>query len=287
MKKVITLEIKKELDTFKIERILKQQIGLSESLIRRLKRDEDGILLNGKSAKVIERVQEGDFLEVTVSEKKSGNIVPAEIPLDIIYEDEDILAVNKPRSMPTHPVRNHRDDTLANGVINYLGESKFHVITRLDKDTSGVVLVAKNAVAAAFLTEEMKNKRINKEYIAVVNGVPNPLKGQISAPIKKKEGSGIARCVSPDGKEAVTEYETLETSDKLSLVKLCPITGRTHQLRVHMSYIGNPIYGDSMYGAPQTGEKTRLHCERVTFIHPMSKQEITVISPITAEMKRV
>ncbi|MBE7033917.1 MAG: RluA family pseudouridine synthase [Ruminococcaceae bacterium] len=287
MEKIITLEIEKNYDGLKIEHILKKHLGLSETLTGRLKRCDGSILLNGKTAKVIERVKEGDTLKITVSEKESKNIIPAEIPLDILYEDEDLLVINKPRSMPTHPVRNHREDTLANGVLYYLDAKEFHVITRLDKDTSGVVLIAKNSVAAAILTEEMKNKRIKKEYIAVVNGTPNPPVGKIAAPIKKKEEHGIMRCVSPDGKEAVTEYETLKTWDNISLVKLFPITGRTHQLRVHMSYIGNPIYGDSMYGATQTGEKTRLHCEKITFTHPMRKQEITVIAPIPDDIKRV
>jgi len=286
MEKIITLKIEKELAELKIEHILKKHIRLSKTLIRRLKRVDGGILLNGNSAKVIEIVKEGDTLKVTVPDKRTENIVPIEIPLDILYEDDEILAINKPRSMPVHPARNHREDTLANGVINYLKSSSFHVITRLDKDTSGVVLIAKNPVSAALLTEEIKNKRIKKEYVAVVNGVPQPPKGKITQPIKKREERGILRCVSPGGKEAVTEYETLKTSDGLSLVKLIPITGRTHQLRVHMSYIGNPIYGDRMYGAEQIGERTRLHCCAVTFFHPINKNEITIEAPIPEDMKK-
>ncbi len=288
MNKEIEITIEKELGGKRIEHILKVRAGLSETLIRRLKRAEGGILLNGKPAKVIEKVYLGDVIKIAVTEKSSGNIIPVKIPLDIIYEDEDILAVNKPRSMPTHPSRGHNEDTLANGVIYHLGSgSKFHVITRLDRDTSGIVLIAKNPVSAAYLTEEMKNGKIAKEYIAVVNGVLNPENGRIEAPIKKKSEKGILRCVSSDGKDAVTVYETVKKMEKYSLVKLSPLTGRTHQLRVHMSYMGNPIYGDSMYGAQQKGEKTRLHCHKLTFIHPITREEITVEAPIPEDIKKV
>ena len=288
MKKEIEITIEKESAGKKIEHILKVKAGLSETLIRRLKRTEGGILLNGKPAKVIEKVSFGDVVKVAVTEKSSQNIVPAKIHLDIIYEDEDILAVNKPRSMPTHPSKGHRDDTLANGVIYYLGQnSRFHVITRLDRDTSGVVLIAKNPVSAAFLTDEMKNGRIAKEYVAVLNGVLNPQKGIIKAPIKKKSETGIMRCVSPEGKEAVTKYRTVKIQDGISLVNLFPVTGRTHQLRVHMSYMNCPIYGDSLYGAVQKGERTLLHCRKISFTHPVTKKNISITAPLCDDIKIV
>ncbi len=288
MKKEIEITIEKESDGKKIEHILKVNAGLSETLIRRLKRTEGGILLNGKPAKVIEKVSIGDVIKITVEEKGSSNIISAKIPLDIIYEDDDILAVNKPRSMPTHPSKGHREDTLANGVIYYLGkDSKFHVITRLDRDTSGVVLIAKNPVSAAYLTEEMKNGRISKEYVAVINGVLNPADGVISAPIKKKTESGILRSVSPDGKVAVTKYKTVKIRDGISLVKLFPVTGRTHQLRVHMNYMNCPIYGDSLYGAMQKGERTLLHCRKISFTHPVTKKNISITAPLCDDIKIV
>lgn len=288
MKKEIEIIIEKESDGKKIEHILKVKAGLSETLIRRLKRTDGGILLNGKPAKVIEKVSFGDVVKVTVMEKGSLNITPVKTLLDIIYEDEDILAVNKPRSMPTHPSKGHREDTLANGVIYYLGKgSKFHVITRLDRDTSGVVLIAKNPISAAFLTDEMKNGRIVKEYIAVVNGVMNPQDGIISAPIKKKNETGILRCVSPDGKEAVTKYKTVKIEDGISLVNLFPVTGRTHQLRVHMAHMNCPIYGDSLYGAPQKVERTLLHCKKISFMHPVTKENISITAPLCVDIKIV
>lgn len=288
MKKEIEIVIEKESDGKKLEHILKVKAGLSETLIRRLKRTEGGILLNDKPAKVIEKVSLGDVIKISVEEKGSPNILPAKTPLDIIYEDEDVLAVNKPRSMPTHPSKGHTKDTLANGVIYYLGkDSKFHVITRLDRDTSGIVLIAKNPVSAAFLTAEMKNGRIAKEYVAVINGVLNPQDGVITAPIKKKKETGILRCVSSDGKEAVTKYKTVKIQDGISLVNLFPVTGRTHQLRVHMSYMNCPIYGDSLYGAVQKGERTLLHCRKISFIHPATKEKISITAPLCDDIKIV
>lgn len=285
MKKTIIVKIDNTLHGRKIEYILEKHIGLSTTLVRRLKRTGGGIVLNGKNVTVIDRVCAGDKLVITIPGRQSKNIVPVDIPVDILYEDEDIIAVNKPRSMPTHPSCGHQSDTLANGVIHHLGRgTAFHAITRLDRDTSGVVLIAKNSAAAALLTEDMKNKRIRKEYVAVVNGVPVPECGIISAPVKKKENSGILRHIAADGKEAITQYEVKNTLDELTFVKLLPITGRTHQLRVHMSYIGTPIYGDRMYGAPQSGEQTRLHCHRISFFHPMTKEEITVTAPIPEDI---
>lgn len=277
MDKTINLEITGELHGKKVDYILEKKLGLSTTLIRRLKRQENGILLNGKRVKTIDAVSMGELLTVNVSSGEAGNVMPSDIPLDILYEDDDIIAVNKPRSMPVHPSVYNLTGTLLNGLMfRFEKTENLHIITRLDKDTSGIVLIAKNKVSAAFLAEEIKNRRIEKEYIAAVNGVLNPERGVISAPIKKAEGKGISRCVSPDGKGAVTKYSVEKTNGDISLVRLYPVTGRTHQLRVHMSYVGAPIYGDSMYGALQSGEKTRLHCRKITFCHPESRKEITI-----------
>ena len=259
---------------------------MSSALVKRLKATPGGIRVGGEDVFTNKQVMCGDELELTLKDVQSKNIEPKFIPLDIIYEDEDIIALNKPRSMPTHPSQNHHDDTLANGVMYYFknDDFTFRVITRLDRDTSGIVLVAKNAFAAARLGDDMKDKKIHKEYIAVVNGTPSPSSGRIVVPIKRVENSTILRCVSPDGKEAITDYELLVTNGSVSLIRLIPHTGRTHQLRVHMSHIGNPIYGDVMYGASQTGEKTRLHCASLTFAHPVSKKIMKLNSPLPCDM---
>lgn len=287
MDKNITVKIDKDLHGRDIKYVIHKHIGLSATLVKRLKRTADGILLNGEAVTVRKKVCAGDELALTLYDEGSDSIVPKNIPISVLYEDEDIIAVNKPRSMPTHPSLNHYEDTLANGIMYYFRNESFtfRAITRLDRDTSGVVLVAKNPLSAQILSDDMKNKKIHKEYIAVVNGVPKPPCGTVSVPIKRLEKSVILRCAAPDGREAITEYEVEKTFRGLSLVKLRPVTGRTHQLRVHMSFIGTPIYGDDLYGAPQTEEETRLHCRRIDFLHPTTKEKISITAPTSDDIK--
>ena len=288
MGKLISIKIDSEMHGHRIEYILEKKLKISSSLIKRLKREEDGVVLNGARSTVITKVSEGDTLVINIKGKEAENIIPVNIPIDILLEDEDIIVLNKPANMPVHPSGTHKTDTLANGVIYHTGKKEvIHIITRLDRETSGVVLIAKNPRAASMLTEDIKKGKIDKEYIAIVNGVPEPSRDVISAPIKKKESRGIKRCVAEGGKEAVTLYQLMEKSDDFSLVKLSPITGRTHQLRVHMSYIGNPIYGDSMYGAKQSGERTRLHCHRITFAHPVTGEKILVEAEIPEDFNGI
>ena len=279
--KTIKIDITLELSGRRIESILEKELQFSRSLIAKLKRTDGAVTLNGQSERVITRVKEGDDLSVTVKEKENG-IKSAEILLDILFEDEDIIAVNKPYNMPVHPSKNHVSDTLANGLKNYLGEGAgIHIITRLDRDTSGVVLASKNSHTAKILTEEMKNGNIQKEYIAVVNGCPEKETGVIDAPIDRD--TGIKRKVSQKGKPALTEYEVMKNGE-FSALRLIPKTGRTHQIRVHLSYIGCPIYGDSMYGALQRGERTRLHCRKLEFTHPETKKKTVIIAPLPEDM---
>ena len=287
MDRILKCEIDSALSGKTVKEILKNRFKISSSVMTELKASEDGILLNGKKVFVNETVSEKDVLLIKVRDLRS-DIEESDIPLDILYEDEDIVAVNKGRSLPIHPSQNHHGDTLANAMMHYYSGEKFtfRVITRLDKDTSGVVLLAKNPLSGAILGEEMKIGNIKKEYVALVNGKVNPLKGLIEAPIKRREESVILRCVAPDGKDAVTEYETVAESGKLSLVRLHPLTGRTHQIRVHLSYIGNPIFGDDLYGAPQKDERVRLHCSKITFLHPITDEIMEVKAPIPDDISR-
>ena len=284
--KTIKIDITPELSGRRIESILEKELLFSRSLIAKLKRTDGAVTLNGQSERVITRVKEGDALSVTVKDKKNG-IESVEIPLEILFEDDDIIAVNKPRNMPIHPSQNHHGDTLANALMHYfLGKDfTFRVITRLDKDTSGVVLLAKNPLSGAILGEAMKSGSIKKEYLALVNGRMNPEKGEINAPIGRREKSVILRCVTPLGKEAVTLYETLRSNGNYSLVKLLPLTGRTHQIRVHLSYMGNPIYGDDLYGAAQKNERVRLHCSEISFCHPITGEAMTIGAPLMEDME--
>ncbi len=286
MIKKIELKIDSALHGRKIRYILRNHMGFSAALVRRLKYTEDGILLNGETAKQDTEVREGDTLMLTICDKLSENIVPWDMPLDILYEDEDVIAVNKPRAMPTHPSQNHHGDTLANAIVHYFRGTAFtfRVNTRLVRDTSGIVLVAKNPLAAQILCDKMQKGEIRKEYVAAVCGEPKSNRGIISAPIKRKTDSVILRCTSPDGKAAETEYTVETVENGISFVRLLPKTGRTHQLRVHMQFLGTPIYGDDLYGAPQKGEKTRLHCHKLTFLQPMTKEKITVTAPVPKDI---
>lgn len=287
MVKKIEIQIDSALHGRKIRYILRNHMGFSAALVRRLKAAPDGILLNGQTAKQDTDVKAGDILMLTIGDSSSENIVPQNIPLDILYEDEDVIAVHKPRAMPTHPSQNHHADTLANAISYYYRDRAFtfRVITRLDRDTSGVVLIAKNPLAAQILSRDMQNGEIRKEYVAVVCGEPKPPAGTVSAPIQRRADSVILREVSPEGKEAVTEYTMEKTKNGISFVRLWPKTGRTHQIRVHMQYLGTPIYGDDLYGAPQKGERTRLHCCAVRFRQPMTRAEITIEAPVPQDMR--
>ncbi len=281
MDRIITLQINNEYDNLKIQSVL-SRYGFSSAIIKSLKEHPNAVLLNGSAAKVVDRVFNGDVLSVTVSEPAS-DIAPVNLPLDIIYEDEDVILLNKPRNMPTHPSHEHTTDTLANALMFYYkSPCTFHPITRLDKDTSGVVLVAKNALSAHILTQSIKTNKIKKQYIAVANGIPSPSKGTISAPIEKCDG--IRRCVSQTGKYAVSEYSTIKSYGDLSLVLLSPITGRTHQLRVHLAHIGTPIYGDRLYNPNPSDGILRLHCQSVTFNHPITNKTVTITAPIPDDM---
>lgn len=289
MVKKIEIQIDTALHGRKIRYILRNHMGFSAALVRRLKAAPDGILLNGQTAKQDTEVQAGDTLVLTICDKPSENIVPREIPLDILYEDEDVIAVNKPRSMPTHPSQNHHTDTLANAISYYFRgqDFTFRVITRLDRDTSGVVLIAKNPLAAQILSCDMQNGEIRKEYAAAVCGEPKPRAGTVSAPIKRQADSVILRGVSADGKAAVTDYAVEKIENGISFVRIWPKTGRTHQIRVHMQYLGTPIYGDDLHGAPQTGERTRLHCCTIRFRQPMTREEITAVAPVPEDIRQL
>lgn len=270
----------------KIRTILKNHFGLSAAVVTQLKKNPEGIKLNEKEVFTTHVAKKGDILEINLVDKKSQNIEPVQMSLDILYENEDILVLNKPRNMPTHPSCNHHGDTLANGVMYYYKEMEFtfRVITRLDRDTSGVVLVAKNKIAASYLTQQMIQGKIHKTYYALCHGRFENICGIIDEPISRVEGSAILRSVNPDGKRAITKYEVLKQSEDFSLVKLSPVTGRTHQIRVHLSYIGHPIYGDDMYGSPIEGESVRLHCSELSFKLPDTGEAIIVSAPLPDDM---
>ncbi len=261
----------------KISEYLKKNLGFSVSLVARVK--FGGVFLNGECVHMRAMVKNGDEIRVIFPDEKSENIPPIDIPLDVLYEDEFILAVNKPKNMPTHPSRGNSLPTLANAVMAYLKEPcVFRAINRLDRDTSGIVLIAKSSLAAANLSREMKAGSFTKKYTAILEGAPDCEFGVIDAPIERECEGSMKRCVRADGKRAVTEYRVLKRLDNgNSLCEFKLLTGRTHQIRVHASYIGHPLLNDFLYGT--RGEDTYfLHCSYLSFPHPKTKERVEIIS---------
>lgn len=265
--------------------------GYSRQIIIHLKKTEHGILQNGEWAYVRTPLVPGDVLKITLLEKSaSEHILPVPMEPDIIYEDEDLLVVNKPFDMPVHPSIHNYDNTLANGMAYYFqqkGETFiFRCINRLDRDTTGLLILAKNALSASILSNDMKTRKIHRTYQAVVSRIPVPASGTIDAPIARKEDSAIERCVDFEkGEPAVTHYRTLETKENLALVELSLETGRTHQIRVHMQHIGCPLLGDYLYHPDFTLiNRVALHSYSLTFDHPITGKSMYFCAPLPKDM---
>lgn len=275
MNRVLTYEITAEQAGTKIGDFLRRA-GYSRHVIIHLKKTENGILLNGEWAYVGQFLKEGDHLEIRIIESEaSEQIVPAELPLDIIYEDEDLLIINKPADMPIHPSINNYDNTLANALMWYYQQNGetfvYRCINRLDRDTTGLLIVAKNMLSGGILSDMSKKREIHREYLAIAEGEV-PQEGVIDAPIARKEESVIERCVDFEkGDRAVTHYWRLDYRNGYSLVRLKLETGRTHQIRVHMKYIGYPLTGDYLYNPDyRILDHQALHSWKLAFRHPVT-----------------
>ncbi len=276
----IELRIDKNLSGKTVKELLFEKLFLAANLVTKLKSTK-GILVNDECVTVRKVLKDGDILKVVLEDENSQNIIPNNIPLDIIYEDEDVLVVNKPCNMTTHPSINHYEGTLANAVMHYFRDTKFtfRAVNRLDRDTTGIVVIAKNQYSAGFLNKQIMNRDIKKTYLAICCGKLPKENDIIDAPIKREKESVIKRVVAPDGQYAKTEYWVEDFQNGFSLVKLMPYTGRTHQLRVHMSYINAPIYSDFIYGEEIKGERVRLHCSSMEFKRPSDKKTILLKAP--------
>lgn len=277
--RTIDFEIKAEDSGKKIKDFLRD-FGVSGSLLKKLKNSESGILKNGAHARAIDCVSAGDTLTINI--ENSGKAPEkSETKINILYEDEDIIAADKPANMPVHESRNHRGDTLSNAVAGNC-PGAFRAIYRLDRDTSGIVLIAKNELAAAKLAGKVK-----KYYYAVACGIIEG-GGTIDKPIKREKESIIKRCAARDGERAVTHYEALAHNAKYTLLKLELETGRTHQIRVHLAHIGFPLAGDDLYGGSTKDIKRQaLHCRDIYFTHPVSGKRIHIFSEFPQDIKKL
>lgn len=276
----------KETDKFdNVFHVLKEQFLLSDRLITKLKK-VNKIYLNNLPTYTRKLVNIGDTISVTIDfEEDNSNIVATEMPLDIIYEDDYLLVINKPAGIAIHPSILHYSDSLSNGVKFYFDKiglkKKIRIVNRLDRNTSGLVIFAKNEYIQECLIRQMKTKEFKKEYLAIVEGILDKKSGTLDYPIARKEGSIIERCVSPNGDKAITHYEVLKTFNNLSLVHIVLETGRTHQIRVHFSHIGHPVLGDTLYGNPsKLINRQALHSYRITFTHPIFKKVMTLEAPL-------
>ena len=267
----------------------------SRAVIIELKKTKTGIQKNGTWAGVNEILNTGDILEICLTEQgASENIVPKELQLDILYEDEDILVVNKPYDTPIHPSVNNYNNTLANGVVHYYQQQNkpyiFRCINRLDRDTTGVTILVKNLISASILSKRMKERGLSRTYVAFVEGITKE-EGTIDLPIGREEGTIIKRKIDEkEGKHAVTHYcklEELQVEGKaVSVVALQLETGRTHQIRVHMASIGHPLLGDFLYNeSNHMLTRQALHAASCAFYHPITGEYKRITAPLPKDME--
>lgn len=274
-----------------INQILKQELNISSRLLQKLINSKH-IYLNNNIVDTRNSVKLNDVISVNLDfDEESENIIPQKMNLNIVYEDDAILIINKPPNIAIHPSILHYNDSLANGVKYYFDEINLHrkirPVNRLDFNTSGLVLFAKNQYIQECLISQMKNHTFGKEYIAVVYGKFKEKSGIINLPIARKENSIIERCISETGQKAITHYEVLQEFTDISVVKCILETGRTHQIRLHMSAIGHPLIGDSLYGITSNFiDRQALHSSKISFIHPISKEHMSFECSLPEDIQR-
>lgn len=272
--------------------VLKEQFLLSDRLITKLKK-ANKIYLNSLPTYTKKSVTVGDTVSVLIDfEEDNSNIVASNIPLNIIYEDDYLLVLNKPANIAIHPSILHFYNSLSNGVKFYFDKlglkKKIRIVNRLDRNTSGIVIFAKNEYIQECLIKQMKTNEFKKEYLAIAKGILESKSGTLNFPIARKEGSIIERTVTSDGDSAITHYDVVKEFNNLSLVHIVLGTGRTHQIRVHFSHIGHPILGDTLYGSPsELINRQALHSYKLTFIHPVTKKVVSLEAPLPNDIKNI
>lgn len=271
--------------------------GFSARLITKIKNLEKGIVVNGERKTVRYTLVTGDELEIITEDTTSSSVPLSSIPIKVLYEDEWYIAVDKAPGLPIHPSRSHIDDTLASGVMSYFSGKHFvfRALTRLDRDTSGIVVIAKSSVSASRFASLLEKREVEKEYLALCSGVFNEKSGVIDFNIRRPSMENIMREAvekgenkgenTPEGSTAITNFKVLRESDKASLVLFSIVTGRTHQIRVHASKIGHAVIGDTLYGEESEHiSRQALHAHRLSFIHPFTKEKTEIISPLPEDI---
>lgn len=291
--RILTYTVPPALEGRMVKGILRGELHISYTLLKSLKWRENAILLNGRSVHVNARVRAGDVVSVALDERaprQTLSVMGANAP-DIVYEDEDLLVLNKPAGIAMHPKADGTGaPSLAAMLTGYLGEGSVpHFVSRLDKGTSGLLIAAKSGYVHDRLRRALHSDALRREYRGIAVGQVAPPCGVIDAPIGRADGSIIRRCVRADGLPSVTEYETLQTTERFTLLRLRPQTGRTHQLRVHMAHLGYPLAGDWLYGTEDKGLIARpaLHSCELTFMQPVTGQELHFTAPLPEDMARL
>lgn len=275
----------------KLKEVLYNKMKLSGRLTRKLKRSKT-IFVNGNNISLDSTLRRGDVVKVIMLDE-ANSFEPQDIPIDVIYEDMDLLIINKQPNIVVHPTKGHPDNTIANGLVNYLNKTKqgfkIRFINRLDRDTSGLLMIAKNPFTQQELSNQMHKNLVKKKYLAVVTGIVKDDKGTIDAPIGRMEDDSIHRVVIESGQRSITHYEVIERYNDSSLVRLTLETGRTHQIRVHMKHIGHPLIGDELYGLVDNDliNRQALHAETLKFYQPRTGEEKFIKSDIPEDIKNL
>lgn len=294
MSRRLELTITPDLAGVKVDTLLRKRLHLSGTVIRRIKWLEDGILVDGVRVHTDFRPEAGQVLSVRLSDPdRRSEIVPAPGPLDIVYEDDDVIVLNKAPGVSVHPGPGHYDDTLGNFLIDYYEktgqEADFHPVHRLDRGTSGLIVTAKHPHAQEVLKNQLHTERFRRVYLAVCEGIPDPPAGVVDAPLGPKPGSLMEQEVRPDGKPARTRYETVEVHSSRALLRLELDTGRTHQIRVHMAHMGHPLTGDFLYGTEDRSLIARpaLHSAQLSFRQPVTGERLEFSVLLPEDMARL
>ena len=273
-----------------LREIMREHFDFSARLRNRIKR-EKLVMVNGVSTPGWKKPAVGDEIRITLPDETSG-FEPQNIPLDIVYEDDDLMIINKQPGLIVHPTKGHPTGTVANALMYYMEQTgkpfKIRFVNRLDMDTSGLLVVAKNSYTQNDYTKQMKENTVEKRYVSIVKGIVDADEGTIDLPIGRPDPDHVRRGVMEDGAPSVTHYKVLDRYNGYSLVELLLETGRTHQIRVHMSHIGHPVLGDWLYEGlnPLLIDRQALHAAKLTFTHPMTKERVTFGAPIPEDMKK-
>ncbi len=291
-KEIIKVE---EVSGERIDSFLAKRLDLTRTRVQELIKSEQ-VKVNNKKVKSSYKIEENDEIEVIIPEIEEVEIMPEDIKIDIVFEDKDIAIINKQAGLVVHPAQGHYSNTLVNAILYHIkdlsginGEIRPGIVHRLDKDTSGLIIIAKNDKAHLELTNMFQNKEIKKTYLAIVKGKLNKKKGRIVTQIGRDRNDRKKMAVLDSltqGKNAITNFKVIDQNERFSLIKVDIETGRTHQIRVHMKYMGYPILGDSVYGRVDSEKRQMLHAYKLEFLHPITKEKMEIIAELPDDFKK-